>query len=162
LRLNREGLVSSTTSGFLRLNRNPFIDGLLSSRQSHRVRTRRGAISTFKAKRRMSAGNYHRGQCSPTMAAFASSTATSRRRGEGRHAAGAPPTSRTDQPGHTVAAAHSDSGLRLRNLVRDPDGRTDCAETTGAEAPFRHLVLTTTAWPLRASRDTPALLARLV
>jgi hypothetical protein len=32
----------------------------------------------------------------------------------------------------------------------------------GAEAPFRHLVLTTTAWPLRASRDTPALLARLV
>jgi hypothetical protein len=32
----------------------------------------------------------------------------------------------------------------------------------GAEAPFRHLELTTTAWPLRASRDTPALLARLV
>jgi hypothetical protein len=32
----------------------------------------------------------------------------------------------------------------------------------GAEAPFRHLVLTMTAWPLRASRDTPALLARLV
>jgi hypothetical protein len=60
-----------------------------------------------------------------------------------------------------VAAAHSDSGLRLRNLARDPDGRTDCAETTGAEAPFRHLVLTTTAWLLRASRDTPALLARL-
>jgi hypothetical protein len=83
-------LVFSTTSGFLRLNRNPFIDGLLSSRQSHRVRTRRGAISTFKGKRQMSTGNYHRGQRSPTMAAFASSTATSRRRGEGRHAAGAP------------------------------------------------------------------------
>jgi hypothetical protein len=48
-------------------------------------------------------------------------------------------------------------------LARGLDLRTDCPETTSV--PKLHsgtLVLTTTAWPLRASRDTPALLARLV
>ena len=68
---------------------------------------------------------------------------------------------------HRPARTHRGrSSFRFRappaRLARGLDGRTDCAETTGAEAPFRHLVLTTTAWLLRASRDTPALLARLV
>ena len=68
---------------------------------------------------------------------------------------------------HRPARTHRGrSSFRFRappaRLARGLDGRTDCAETTGAEAPFRHLVLTTTAWPPRASRDTPALLARLV
>jgi hypothetical protein len=42
------GFGVSAGSGFLRPSRNPFIDGLLSSGQSHRVRTRRRAINTSK------------------------------------------------------------------------------------------------------------------
>jgi hypothetical protein len=138
---------------------------VLSAPDRRRIRSRRPRTGTRRMRRcshedptlggpNRSGDHLGRPICGPATGRFSAETCiTPGRSCEKFSKSSEPESAATPSPAPGSACEASSWSRRENRLPRN---------YLGAEAPFRHLVLTTPAWPLRASRDTPALLARLV